>query len=506
MTHRVMPKTERLPHALYRAGQVRNLDRQAIERFGIPGAELMQRAGNAAFALARERWPQAQRVVVLAGPGNNGGDGFVFALAAKQAGLEALVLQLGDREALKGDALHYAQQWQATGGDWQDYRELPRECDLIVDAMLGTGLQRELRGPFAQAVAESNAHRAPKLAIDIPSGLHSDRGVVLGTAIRAEATLSFIGLKQGLFTGDGPDCCGEVFFDALEVPAAVYASELLSARRIDSDKQRELLGPRRRSAHKGHFGHVLVIGGDHGFGGAARLAGEAAARCGAGLVSVATRAAHVPGLLAACPELMVHAVDHSHSLEPLLARASVLVLGPGLGTSAWGRELFGIAMRAQRPMVIDADGLNLLAEGAAGASVRRDDWVLTPHPGEAARLLSVCNAEIHDDRFAAVEALQRRFGGSVLLKGAGSLVASGGNRPPALCSAGNPGMASGGMGDVLSGVIGALIAQGLALDEAAELGVCLHATAADRAAAVQGERGLLASDLMPHLRALVNGR
>ena len=501
-----MPRTSRLPYALYRAQQVRELDRQAIERFAIPAAILMQRAGEAAFAYATERWGQARNIVVLTGTGNNGGDGFVFALAAHFAGLDVKVLQLGDRQAIGGDARSFADRWEQSGGHWQDYAGLPRDCDLIVDAMLGTGLQRDLRGQVYQAVQVANAHPAPKLAIDIPTGLHADSGAALGAALRADATISFIALKQGMFTADGVDCCGEIVFDALEVPAAVYASQLLAARRIDWAKQAQRLAPRARSAHKGHFGHALVIGGDHGYGGAVRLAAEAAARCGAGLVSVATRAAHVPGLLAARPELMVHAADHSQALQPLLARATVVLLGPGLGTSAWGRELFGMAIHSGRPMVLDADALNLLAEQPSACQLPRDNWVLTPHPGEAGRLLSVCTADIHADRFASAESLQRRYGGSIVLKGAGSIVNCGGQGPVALCSEGNPGMASGGMGDVLCGVIGGLMAQGWAPDEAAELGVSLHAAAADRAAAKQGERGLLATDLMPHLRTLVNGQ
>lgn len=504
MSSRVMPKTDRLPNALYRAAQVRELDRLAIEQFAIPGAELMQRAGASAFALARERWPQAKSIVVLVGTGNNGGDGFVFALMAHQAGLRVSVMQVGDRDAISGDARHYADRWKQGGGSWEVFGQLPPTCDLIVDAMLGTGLQRDVRGAFLAAIEAANAHRAPVLAIDLPSGLHADTGSVFGAAIKADATLSFIGLKQGMFTAEGADRCGEVFFDALEVPAKVYASQILSARRIDWEKQQAGLAPRSRTVHKGHFGHVLVVGGDHGFGGAAHLAAEAALRCGAGLVSVATRERHVAGMLAARPELMVHAVDHTCALEPLLQRATVVVLGPGLGTSAWGRALFELAISVNRPMVVDADGLNQLAEQGGERATRRDDWILTPHPGEAGRLLSVCNADIHGDRFAAALALQRRFGGVAVLKGAGTIVQSE-KMPPAVCTDGNPGMASGGMGDVLSGVIAGLLAQGWALSESAETGVCLHAAAADRAAMQHGERGLLAGDLMNHLRILVNG-
>ena len=506
MTHRVLPQTSHLPYALYRSAQVRDFDRQAIERFDLPGALLMERAGMAAFEFAYDRWPETRRIIVVCGTGNNGGDGFVFAQQARQSGLDVCVLQVGDPEAIAGDARVFADRWHASGGCWKPFEKLPRDCDLLVDAMLGTGLQRELRGEFLRAVEAVNGHHAPKLALDIPTGLHADTGVILGAAVKAQATVSFIGLKQGMLTADGVDCCGEIRFEGLGVPAAVYAGQVLAARRIDWDKESGRLSPRLRSAHKGHFGHVLVIGGDHGFGGAVRLAGEAAARSGAGLVSVATREAHVAALLAARPELMVHAVDHTNALEPLLSAASVVVLGPGLGRKAWGRALFEMAIHSGRKMVIDADGLNLLAELPSDQRPASENWVYTPHPGEAARLLQVCTAEIHEDRFAAAEALQRRFGGCVVLKGPGSIVNSGGRIPPALCSGGNPGMASGGMGDVLAGVIGGLLAQGWDGRDAAELGVSLHAAAADKAAANQGERGLLAGDLMPHLRTLMNKR
>lgn len=501
MKPRTMPTTDRLPTALYSAQQVRELDRQAIRRFNLSGSELMQRAGAAALARLRQRWPTAQRLCVLVGTGNNGGDGFVLARLAQESGLRVVVLQLGDRERIQGDAATHAQRWAGLGGAWEDFKSLPRDCDLLVDAMLGSGLQRPLRGEFRTAVEAVNMHHAPVLAIDIPSGLDADHGVILGAAVRADLTVSFIGLKRGMFTADAVDCCGEIQFDALELPAAVYASQIPSARRVDWAQQATRVRPRRRSAHKGHFGHVLVIGGDLGFGGAPLLAGEAAARAGAGLVSIATRKRHVPALLALRPELMVHKAHRGKQLQVLLEQSNVVLAGPGLGQRKWGRRLFHQVLQERRPLVLDADGLNLLAECSG---MRRDDWVLTPHPGEAARLLDVCVAEIQADRFAAVEALQRRYGGTVVLKGAGTLVLGPGHTPPAVCSDGNPGMASGGMGDALGGVIAGLMAQGWSPAEAAELGVCLHAAAADRAARVEGERGLLARDLMPHLRRLGN--
>jgi NAD(P)H-hydrate epimerase len=500
---RALPATDRLPYALYRAEQVRALDRAAIDGHGIPGSELMERAGAAAFSLLSQRWPAARRITVLVGTGNNGGDGYVIARLALDAGLAVRVLSLGDQIRLHGEARAAAEAFCTAGGQIEAFRQLPAETDLIVDALLGTGLERPVEGDWADAIGQVNRHPAPVLAVDIPSGLHADTGRVLGAAIQAEATISFIGLKQGMFTGLGRDHCGAIRFDGLQVPAAIYGTEVLSARRTDWNKAKALLPRRQPSAHKGDCGRVLIIGGTPGMTGAARLAGEAALRAGAGLVTVATHPEHAASLNLGRPELMVHAATDPVALDPLLPRADVIAIGPGLGQGVWGATLLGDLLdRAQlrgRPMVVDADALNLLAR----APRHRDDWVLTPHPGEAARLLGISVAEVEQDRFSAVIALQQRFGGVTVLKGAGTVVRGPGHRPSAVCSQGNPGMASGGMGDALTGIIAALLAQGLGLEEAAEAGVCLHAGAGDHAAAA-GQRGLLASDLIGALRATLS--
>lgn len=276
---------------------------------------------------------------------------------------------------------------------------------------------------------------------------------------------------------------------------------------------RHLLGPRPRSAHKGDFGHALVIGGDEGFGGAVLMAAEAAARSGAGLVSVATHPTHISSFLTHRPELMPRGILVDDQLDPLLDRASVIVLGPGLGQSDWSGRLFTRAIQYARrhdlPLLLDADALNLLSQGLVTG--RSDRWILTPHPGEAARLLDTETGEINGAREDSALALQQQYGGVVILKGAGSLIASQndqneGGQQLARCDLGNPGMATGGMGDVLSGLIGGLLAQGFSLPDAARAGVCIHALSADKCAENGGERGMLASDLMPWIRRLVNPR
>ncbi|GMU47389.1 MAG: bifunctional NAD(P)H-hydrate repair enzyme Nnr [Porticoccaceae bacterium] len=492
--------------ALYTAAQTRALDRCAIERHGIPGIVLMKRAGTAAYAELRRRWPAARAITVLCGSGNNGGDGYIVAALARQQGLDSRVLYLAEPATLTGDA---ARAWQFARdaavpmAPWSTREELAGE--VLVDALLGTGLTRPVAGDHAAAIAALNAAAAPVLAIDIPSGLDADTGAVLGIAVRAAATVTFIGRKLGLYTGRGPACTGAVAFASLEVPDDIYRTVLPAAECLALGKLRSTLPPRERDAHKGRFGHVLVIGGDRGFGGAALMAAEAAARSGAGLVSVATHPTHAAAFLTRRPELMVKAVPSGQELEPLLAVPSVLVVGPGLGRSPWSEQMLQQAFGTALPMVLDADALNLLASGRFGTEFSERRWVLTPHPGEAARLLGLDNAQVQADRPEACRRLQQRFGGAVLLKGAGTLIA-GPDGPLGVCPYGNPGMASGGMGDVLAGIIGALLAQGLEPAAAARLGACLHGRAADLAAAARGEVGLLASDLPDLVRELLNGR
>jgi len=323
---------------------------------------------------------------------------------------------------------------------------------------------------------------------------------VPGSAVHAAATITFVARKRGLFTGAARDHCGEVVLDDLAIPAAVFAGVRADAGLLESGAIAASLPPRAPNAHKGNFGHVLAIGGDLGFGGAIRLAGEAALRAGAGLVSVATRSEHVGALNAARPELMASGVGGPQELEALLQRASVIALGPGLGQRAWGHALWHTAIAAGKPIVLDADGLNLLARDRLSLPA---GTVLTPHPGEAARLLECDIRAIAADRFAAVREIARRHQCVCVLKGSGTVVASP-HAKVAVCPWGNPGMASGGMGDVLTGVIAGLLAQGLDSYDAACIGVALHARAGD-VAAREGQSGLLASDLFGPLRALRNG-
>ncbi len=493
------PVTPVEPQDLYDAAAARALDRVAIEDAGLAGLTLMQRAGRAAFEGLRRRWPSAARISIVCGVGNNGGDGFVIADLARQAGLEAEVILVGDRERLAGDAATCFSQLDGSGVAVHAWDRAFNAPDVIVDALLGTGLDRDVAGDHAAAIERMNADAAPIVSVDLPSGINASTGRCMGTAAVAALTVTFIGPKQGLLSGDAPDFTGTVEFDALDVPAAVYRAVPATARVVHYAGIRDRFGARARTAHKGHYGHVLVVGGAPGFGGAVRMAAEAAGRSGAGLVSVATVSEHAAAVTQARPELMCHAISDASALRPLLKRATVVAIGPGLGQSDWSHAMLAAVRDCALPTVMDADALNLLADDPDSYHGR----VITPHPGEAARLLRTSTAAIHADRFAAARALNEALGGVVVLKGAGTIVQTA-QAVPRIIGDGNPGMATGGMGDVLTGIIAGLAAQGFPLPDAATFGACVHAHAADRAAEQGGERGLLAGDLMPFIRNALN--
>ena len=486
--------------ALYTAAQMRRVDAAAGATLGLSGAALMQRAAEAAFDALCRRWPSALRITVCCGSGKNGGDGYLLARIARQAGRDVSVIALTPPQ--DPDAQAAADAWRASGGFLHPFAgaaSLPA-ADVYVDALYGIGLNRPLQGAAVALVEALNASGVPILALDIPSGLSADTGAVLGACVRAAATVSFIAWKRGQHTGAGTDTCGELELASLQLPSTVFDEEPAGAALLEWETLRTRLPARRRDVHKGLYGHVLAIGGDQGYGGAIRLAGEAALRSGAGLVSVATQEEHLAPLLAARPELMVAATAGPQELDALLGKVTTLALGPGLGQRSWGDALWHRALASAKPAVLDADALNLLARHPRRFT---SPTVLTPHPAEAARLLASDSASVQTNRYAAALAIAERYNAVVVLKGAGSLIAAPG-RAVAVCPWGNPGMASGGMGDVLTGVVAALLAQGLDAWDAACLGAAAHARAGDIAAA--DGAGLLAADLFAPLRRVLGGR
>ena len=489
-----------LPIALYSTAQVRALDAHAIQELGIPGYTLMKRAGEAALRHLRMRWPRAHRIVIVCGGGNNAGDGYVLGRFAQAAGLTVTLMGAVPPEQLQGDARQASEDFRNSGGQIHAFSsDLLRGGDVIVDALLGTGLRGGVREEVGRVIHGINSAGRPVFALDVPSGLDSDTGTPLGQTVRADCTITFVGLKTGLFTGDGPEFAGTVFFDDLEIsPPAVEAFKPGLERIVDAEIQQAL--PRRpRASHKGNFGRVLIIGSGVGMPGATRLSGEACLRVGAGLVTVAVAPENVAAISSGRPELICLALTDADVLIEAIEKAEIIAIGPGLGRTAWASEALEAVLATDKPLVVDADALNLIAEKGVAP---RDNWILTPHPGEAGRLLDISTEQIQADRLTALDRLVARYGGTVVLKGAGTLVGAKG-RIPGLCERGNPGMASAGTGDVLTGAVAGILAQCRDAWLAARVGVLVHAMAGD-AAARTGERGLIASDIARELHNCVN--
>lgn len=491
-----------LPHGtpIYRAEDIRRIEACAAAAPESP--RLMERAGLAAAELARDLASgTGKAVLVVAGPGDNGGDALVLARHLKEWWFNVSVVFTGDEQKLSPDAAAAFAKWRAAGGDVMTEPPRAQHHALIVDGLFGIGLERELGGSYAALVSWMNGAGAPVLALDVPSGLDSDTGRVLGCAVHASHTMTFIGLKAGLLTLDGPEHCGELRVATLGLDAAQLVPPRGSV--IGPAVLESALPPRRLNSHKGDYGSVGIIGGARGMGGAALLAGRAALKVGAGRVYVGFADEDHLSVDPLQPELMLRGAEEVLGLDPLAS----LAVGPGLGRSRAAEALVRSAVTSSLPLVLDADALNLVAahEPLRAALIRRDaPAILTPHPAEAARLLGVTTPEVQRDRVAAALALAATYRCGTVLKGAGSVCAWPDGRW-AINTSGNPGMASAGMGDVLTGVIAALLAQGASAEVALTAGVYLHGAAGDAAvASAQGPLGLTASDVADAARALLN--
>lgn len=479
---------------LYSADECRELDRLAIEEHGIPGFTLMQRAGSFVFTTIQDRWPGIRSLLVVAGSGNNAGDGYIVAKLAHEAGLDTEIQQIGDPRRLRGDALLA---WQQLPDHEFLTTSNSNTPDVIVDALLGTGARGTLSSTFDRVIAQINETDRPTVAIDVPSGIDANTGGKLTeNPVNATLTCMFIGAKLGLFTGHGLQFRGDVVFTDLGVPREIYHEEL-GVPLLDSTNERTVMPPRDALAHKFQLGHVVIVGGDYGMGGAVLLAAAAALRTGAGLVTVLTRPEHVPAVLAKRPEVMVVGIDESTDVSSYISRADVLAIGPGLGQQSWGKTLLGAAL-ATTPQrcVLDADALRILK--AQDWQAPRDS-IFTPHPGEAAQLAEAPTAEVQSNRPKCVTELSRKYGCTVILKGPGSLIASHGK----LCSVSpyvNGSLATAGSGDVLTGIAAAIFARIGAPVQTAETAVSLHAAAGVRAERDQPGQSLIASDLIEAIR------
>ncbi len=478
---------------LYDTETIYRMDRAAVETDGLAEIELMRRAGQRVWREITSRWPRVSCITVFAGSGNNGGDAYVVALAASAQGVEVQLISQGDLANQSDTSAHFRELWQRSKAEILPWNQQDIEGELIVDGLLGIGLARELDADWQRLIHAINQNPVVRVAIDIPSGLNANTGMAQPCAVNADLTVTFIGAKTGQFLADGPDTCGELVFDDLGVSSRI-AGDATPALVVLEQNNIKLPAKRKRNSHKNEFGHLLVVGGDKGMSGAASLAALAALRTGAGLVSVLVHPDCVHSL-STIPELMVQSWDH---IDAKLEQATVVLVGPGLGVSKAAKNCLKKIAATDKPLLVDASALD------AGflQTLRSDRVVITPHPGEAASLLSTGSTEIQAHRLRASQQLVERFAMVTVLKGSGSII----QQPdsiPAINIRGNPGMASAGMGDVLSGMIAALLGQGLTPFEAAKTAVLIHALGAEDYASDNDEIGLIASDIVQRIPGLI---
>ncbi len=462
---------------------------------------LMERAGLAAADYACAAMAAtARRVLVVAGPGNNGGDAFEVAAHLKRRFYRVTTVFAGERGKLSEDAAAALARWEAVGGTLEDAIPAGADWDFVVDGLFGIGLQRPLSGSQAKLVEKINALRLPVFALDIPSGINADTGAVMGCAVRAAHTITFIGLKPGLLTLDGPDYCGTLRVDALGLDTEALLIPL--GRLLDESVLTQALAPRPRNFHKGMAGNAAILGGAAGMVGAAILAGRAALKCGAGRVYLALLTGQPPCADFDQPELMFR------SPEAWADEMTVIAAGPGMGRDDAAKRALRLALASPGTLVLDADALNLLSDDPALAEAavqRKAATLLTPHPAEAGRLLDVTTGAVQADRLAAALAIAKRYRALVALKGNGTVIAA----PDGhwwINPTGNPGMAAAGMGDALTGLVAGLLAQGVAPLDALLAGVWLHGAAGDALAQANGgPLGLTASELIASARVILNG-
>ena len=469
---------------LYDKKSIAAIEQLAITNFNMSTTYLAQKAVGACIEQLLKIFPSAKKIAIVCGVGNNANDGLQIAQKLQSMGIDVQVIK--------------AIEWT---------KDVQLDADVIVDALFGIGINRNITGVWEQIINQINNSNIPIFAVDIPSGLDPDTGKVLGVAVKARVTMTFIALKKGLFTGAGRYYSGEIKFNNLGIPAEAYNNVVCNTVRLTNNNFINILPKRAANAHKGNFGKLLIMGGNDGMQGAAVLSGIAALRSGAGLVRVLSNSSNASSFHNAYPELQWNNFSEIKQLKELLAQSTVLLLGPGLGNDKYSKIFFDEAMHSELPLVLDADGLNILSEKFNNNFKIRENWVLTPHAQEAARLLRTDVATIEADRYAAVEELSRKFKATVILKGSGTLIKCyQGNttyNPIHLCDLGNAGMATAGMGDVLAGLIAALIAQKLSIHSASKFGVFTHALAGDLAAS-NGQVGILASDLLWFIKRIIN--
>lgn len=499
---------------LYTSQETKKIESLAISLGKDNAYSLMEKAAEFSLNILVEEWEDVDQIIVFCARGNNSGDGFLLASLAKDLGIESYIVKTTPLEKLSAASRRSLETAKKNKVKLLTNKTLEKikisKRAVIVDALIGTGLKGPVRKDSEKCISKINklGLKNPILSLDIPSGICSDTGRRMGLCVQADITASFVALKRGCFTSEGRSASGELIFSDLGIKKSLINKVQSISSIIDMEPTLDKLINRESNSHKGNFGHVLVIGGNHGFGGAGILTAKAAVYSGSGLVSLATRPEHVAACIAQCPEIMAKGIDTGQDAEVFLKNPDVIVIGPGLGRTAWSEQLmqrvFWEANKRDLPVIMDADALNLLPVLRL-SSKKPPLLILTPHPGEAARLLGITIEEVESDRFKSVLAIEEKYNATVVLKGSGTLVASRKNNKQSIgvCDAGNPGMATGGMGDILAGVIGSFIAQGIPMVESVNSAVDLHSKAADLCSIEIGEISLQPSDVIDEIRYLL---
>lgn len=495
---------------LYSIAQIRQIEKNAIELENKTTEQLMISAAKFCLTSLQQKWPNEKSLTLYCGIGNNGGDGLYLGLFAKEAGYQVEVVMLapskteGEPKHLSGIRLKLRQVGIEPIIFTSDF--IPRGT-ILVDAILGIGLHGALKPEYREVINNLNVYRQQKntkvLAVDIPSGLDADTGSVTAVAVKADLTVTFIGYKAGLSTGVGPDYCGDIVMSKLALPDTAFQDIQPFCKEITSQAVQSHLPVRGKTAHKNDFGHVVVIGGGElHLAGAGLLSALAALRMGAGLVSLVVPSKSYMRISHAPAELMCYAIDNfNQETAGFLANATVIVIGPGLGQNAWSKQALTYVLMLNKQVIYDADALNLIAKDDLGASMFLSDEnknIFTPHPGEAARLLNTTSEMLQRDRFNACQKISTQHHATVVLKGAGSLIYNQ-THQFSMCTTSEPALATAGTGDVLTGIIAGLWAQGLHAHDAARCGVWLHAFLAHQQSEKMGHRGFVASDIISAL-------
>ena len=483
-------------YPVYLKKQQKIVDQLAAQLLDLSADELMHKAATAVYSYVQHR----NNILVVTGTGHNAGDGFIIALLALKSGKNVQLWPLTDINQLPINARKAANDYLAAGGQCIDQPQ-QKNYDCIIDAIFGTGLNRVVTGHYAQAIKWINQQNITTVAVDIPSGLDADTGAIQGIAISAQITIAIICYKPGLFTNHGKDRVGELFLADLDVPEDLFSQASTAIKLLGDEIFKHPLLHHQHNSHKGAFGHVLVVGGKTAMLGAAILTARAALRSGCGLVESVCLSQHSVSMALQCPELMT---CNSLNDSRLINSAQVIAIGPGLGLDSVAKKTFADCLEQNTSMVIDADALTLMAQhyqfdNTSVLPIKfSDQVVLTPHPKEAARLLNCDTQTIQNDRIAAALALSKRYRAQVVLKGSGTIIC-GTTGEVFICPRGYSGMATAGMGDVLTGIIAGLMAQGLAALEAAKIAVYWHALAAENC---QKGNSLIASDVIEQLTSI----